>query len=122
MSLPDPMAVTIGGTTISLPRTNVGEHMSEYSSSDGLTAVTASHQEARGGRKRRMIRLDVQKMSPDPFDDTRTREVSMATYVVFDLPDQGFTPAEAKAAFDGFRAMLAANSDAVVVKVLGGES
>jgi len=69
-----------------------------------------------------MLRLDTQKMSPDPFDDTKTREVSMATYVVFDVPDQGFTPAEQKAVFDGFRAMMAASSDAVVLKLLGGES
>jgi hypothetical protein len=46
----------------------------------------------------------------------------MSAYVVFDLPPTGYTPAEAKAIWDGFAAQLAASSGALVTKVLGGES
>jgi hypothetical protein len=47
----------------------------------------------------------------------------MAVYTVFDLPSKGgYTPTEALAVFTGFNALLTASSNAVVTKLLGGES
>jgi hypothetical protein len=120
MSLTDPLSVTIGGTPISLPRTSVGENESEYTSGDGTCQVKVSH--TYGKRTRRMLRIDTSKITADPFRDDENVEVSMSFYMVFDLPPAGYTAAEAKAVADGFRAAIAASSDQMIVKLLGGES
>jgi hypothetical protein len=46
----------------------------------------------------------------------------MSVYTVFDLPPVGYTNTEAKAVYDGYKAFLAASSDAAITKLLGGES
>jgi len=124
MSLTDPLSITISGVTSSVPRVSVGDDKSEYSSGDGLLTATFSHlyQQGKGDRTRRMARIDVRKLAPDVFKPSEKVEVSMATYVVFDLPLAGYTPTEAKAVFDGFIATLNASSGAMVTKLLGGES
>jgi hypothetical protein len=120
MSFPDPQTITISGTTTPLPRVSVGDDESEYQSGDGLIKVTASHNY--GKRTRRMARIDVQKISADPYKPTENVKVSMSNYIVFDMPAAGYTPAEALAVWVGFRTQLAATSDALIVKLLGGES
>nr|QDH88414.1 MAG: hypothetical protein H2Rhizo311759_000001 [Leviviridae sp.] len=42
--------------------------------------------------------------------------------MVFDLPVAGYTPTEALAVYTGFKTMYSATSDALVTKLLGGES
>jgi len=120
MSFADPQTITISGTTIPLPRVSVGDDESEYQSGDGLTKLTASHNY--GKRTRRMVRIDTQKVSADPYKPTENVKVSMSNYIVFDLPAAGYTPAEALAVWVGLRTQLAATSDALIVKLLGGES
>jgi len=46
----------------------------------------------------------------------------MATYLVFDIPPAGYSNAEALAVYTGFKTLFTASSDALIVKVLGGES
>lgn len=120
MSLADPLSVTISGVPISLPRTSVGKNESEYTSGDGLTTFRVSH--SYGKRFRRMARIDTSKMTTDPFDTDQNVKVSMSTYIVFDLPDAGYTAAEAKAVYDGFIVALQASSAVMITKMLGGES
>nr|QDH87856.1 MAG: hypothetical protein H2RhizoLitter49830_000002 [Leviviridae sp.] len=120
MSLADPQTVTISGTTTSLPRTSVDKDESEYTSSDGLIKLLASH--AYGKRTRRLIRIDHAKMAADVFKPTENVKVGMAVYTVFDLPPAGYTGAEALAVWTGFNTQLTATSNAVVTKILGGES
>jgi len=120
VSFTDPLSITISGVTTPLPRTSVGDDESEYTSGDGLLQVKSSH--AYGKRTRRMLRIDVSKIAPDPFRPSENVSVSMSNYIVFDTPPAGFTATEAKAVFDGFRAMFAATSDQMIVKLLGGES
>ncbi|DAD50217.1 TPA_asm: coat protein [ssRNA phage Zoerhiza.2_3] len=120
MSFTDPLSITISAVTTPLPRTSVGDDESEYTSSDGLLQVKSSHNY--GKRTRRMLRIDTSKLAPDPFRPTENVKVSMSLYIVFDLPPAGYTATEAKAVFDGFRAMFAANSDQQITKLLGGES
>jgi hypothetical protein len=124
MSLTDPTVITISAVPISLPRISVGDDKSEYQSGDGLTKLTVSHlyQQGRGDRTRRMARIDVRKIAADWAKPAENVEVSMACYVVFDLPLAGYSPTEAKAAWDGFNTALQASSGAMITKILGGES
>lgn len=124
MSMPDPLAVTISGSTLSLPRISVGDDRSEYLTADSLVSCTFSHlyDQGRGDRTRRMARIDVRKIAADPMKPVENVEVAMAYYVVYDLPPVGYTGIEAKAVSDGFQAALAASSGSMVTKLLGGES
>lgn len=120
MSFTDPLSVTISGVTTPLPRISVGDDESEYTSADGLIQVKASHNY--GKRTRRMLRIDTSKLTADPFRPEENVEVSMSCYIVFDLPPAGYTGTEAKAVYDGFKTLYTATSDAMVTKLLGGES
>jgi hypothetical protein len=46
----------------------------------------------------------------------------MSNYIVFDIPVAGYSNAEALAVYNGFKAVYTATSDALIVKLLGGES
>lgn len=120
MAFTDPQSVTISGTPISLPRVSTGQGNSEYWSADGLTKLSASH--AYGRRTRRVLRLDVAKIATDPFIPATNTKVSMSNYIVFDVPVAGYTNADALAVYAGFKAAFTASSDALITKLLGGES
>lgn len=124
MSMTDPSVVTISAVPITLPRISTGDDKSEYQSNDGLTSLLFSHlyDQGRGKRTRRQLRIDVRKISADPMKPVENVEVSMAVYVVFDIPRAGYTVTEQKAVFDGFSTYLNASSGAVITKALGGES
>jgi len=120
MSYTDPQSVTISGSTIALPRVSSGQNTSKYQSADGLVDLVASH--TYGRRTRRVLRLDHSKITADPFIPAQNRKVSMSNYIVFDVPDVGYSAAEALAVYTGFKTAFTATSDALITKLLGGES
>nr|QDH89188.1 MAG: hypothetical protein H1RhizoLitter31782_000003 [Leviviridae sp.] len=123
MSFTDPLSITIGGVTTPLPRTGDapgGGDGTVYRSGDGLIVLTASHDVAK--RQRRVLRIDTSKLAADPFKPAENVKVSMSNYIVFDIPPAGYTPAEALAVYTGFKTLYTATSDAMIVKLLGGES
>jgi hypothetical protein len=103
-----------------LPRVKVGNNGSEYLSSDGLVKLSASN--SYGKRTRRVLRLDHAKITADPYIPAQNAKVSMSNYIVFDVPVVGYTNAEALAVYAGFKAAFTATSDALITKLLGGES
>lgn len=119
MAFADPQSITISAATSSLPRTVQGRTETSYQSSDGLIVLSASHQ--LGRRTRRVIRVDTTKVTADPFIPAQNSKVSMSNYMVFDLPPAGYTPTEALAVYTGFKSLFTASSDALIVKLLGGE-
>lgn len=120
MAFTDPQSITISGVPISLPRVSSRENASDYLSSDGLVKLVASS--AYGRRTRRTLRVDHSKISADVFIPSQNVRQSMSCYIVFDTPASGYTNAEQKAVYDGFKTLITASSDALIVKLLGGES
>lgn len=120
MAFADPQSVTISGSAISLPRTNVGNNGSDYTSADGLVLMSA--RSSYGRRTRRVLRLDHSKITADVFIPSQNAKVSMSNYIVFDVPVVGYTNAEALAVYAGFKAAFTASSDLLITKLLGGES
>lgn len=120
MAFTDPQSVTISGTAISLPRVSTGVNNSEYQSADGLVKLSASH--TYGRRTRRVLRIDHSKITSDPFIPAQNAKVSMSNYIVFDVPVAGYSVSEATAVYAGFKAAFTATSDALITKLLGGES
>jgi hypothetical protein len=120
MAFTDPQSITISAVTTPLPRTSTGVAGADYQSSDGLIHLNVSH--AYGRRTRRVIRVDHSKITADPFIPAQNTKVSMSNYMVFDVPPAGYTNAEQLAVYQGFKAAITASSDALIVKLLGGES
>jgi hypothetical protein len=116
----DPLSITISAVTSSLPRISVMQDESIYQASDGLVQVQASHDS--GKRYRHLLRVNHSKLAPDPFRPTENVKVSMSNYIVFDVPVAGYTAAEQLAVYAGFKSLYSASSDALIVKLLGGES
>jgi len=120
MALSDPQFITIAGSAIALPRVSSLQNKSEYLSSDGLVKLSLSH--AYGRRNRRVLRIDHSKITADPFKPVENTKVSMSNYIVFDVPQVGYTNAQQLEVYAGFKALFTASSDAVITKLLGGES
>jgi len=120
MAFTDPQSITISAVTTPLPRTSSGEDQSEYASADGLIKLSAAH--SYGKRERHTLRIDHAKLTADPFKPTENVRVGMSYYLVFDIPLAGYTDAEALAVYTGFKTLHTASSDALITKLLGGES
>lgn len=120
MAFADPQSVTIAGTAVSLPLTSRSGTSGAYGSADGNTKLSISH--SVGKRKRRVVRLDNQKIASDPLLAGVNVLASMSAYLVIDVPITGFTVTEQKAVVDALTAYLTASTGANVTKVLGGES
>lgn len=120
MAFTDPQSITISGVASSLPRVSSRVNGSDYLSADGLIRLKADH--AYGRRTRRVLRVDHSKVSADVFLPSQNVKSSMSCYIVFDLPAVGYTAAEAKAVYDGFKTVYTASTDALITKLLGGES
>lgn len=120
MAFTDPQTVTIATVAIPMPRVATGRNTAEYLSSDGLVRLSASH--AYGKRTRRVLRLDHSKITTDPFIPAQNTKVSMSNYIVFDVPPAGYTNAQIQDVYSGFKTLFTASSDALIVKLLGGES
>jgi hypothetical protein len=119
MALTDPQKVTISAKETKLPRTSTGNFASQYENEDGTIRLKLST--ISSGRKRQMVRIDVEKITEDPFSKDNI-PVSMSVYTIFDRPTVGYTNAEALAVFAGFTTLLTESSSALVTKLLGSES
>lgn len=120
MSLADPQSITISGSAISLPRTSSGTNQGSFTSADGATGEVVSH--AYGRRIRRLIRLNISKISADVLVPSQNTRSSASVSLVVDHPVNGYTTAELKAAVDGFLAQLSASSGAMITQYLGGQN
>jgi len=120
MSFTDPQTVTISAVTSPLPRTSVEGDETIYSSADGLIQMLASHDY--GKRNRHLLRINHSKLTADPFIPADNVKVSMSCYIVFDVPPAGYTTTEQLAVYTGFKNQFTASTDALISKLLAGES
>ena len=120
MAFADPVKVKPGETEKECPRVSTGDFQSVYLSEDGLTNVTISTQN--GKRKRHVARIDLSKLTSNPFDESQKVEVSSSAYVVIDRPLAGFTNAELKTLVEGLTTFLTASSGASIKKLVACES
>jgi len=118
--LSDPQSITISGNAISLPKTGTGPSSGTFTSADTATSEVVSH--AYGKRVRRAARLNISKISADPQLPSANTRSTASMSVVWDVPLNGYTVAEIKAAWDGFAAQLAVSSGAMVTQILGGQN
>lgn len=117
MALTDPQVITINAVPNSLARIESSGLKSKYSTADGLLKLTISHQPSKG-RARRMARIDFRVIAADPLNSVNEYKDG-SIYVVFDLPDFGFTTAEVQLKAAGFKTWL---TDAIIASMIGNQS
>lgn len=122
MALADPQSIKIGSTTTSLPRVSSGDYRGKYESEDGTIDLTVSTQD--GKRKRQVARLDITKVTADPFVSSTNIEVSSSIQLVVDRPKGlvGFSNAESKSIIKGFIELLTKEEEKLITKLLASES
>jgi hypothetical protein len=118
--LSDPQSITISGSATSLPKTSQGPGTGTFTSADTAISEVISH--SYGKRVRRVARLNISKISTDVLIPSQNARSAASMSVVFDVPVNGYSVAEIKAAWDGFAAQLAASSGAMVTQILGGQN
>jgi len=120
MAFADPQTVTINAVANTLPRTSSGLSTGVFTKDDGTVKESVSH--AYGKRTRHSLRIDFQKIAPNPLISAQNILYSMSTYVVVDVPVTGFTVAEQKQIVDALTLYLTASSGSKVTQLLGGEN
>lgn len=120
MAFADPQAIDVGSGTLSLPRVSTSPTSGTFQVSNGEVKLTVSH--AVNKRARRSVRVDVQKVVPDPLFPATNVPRSASVYLVVDAPVTGFTVAELTDIVDGLTTFLSASTSAKTVQLLGGEN
>jgi len=112
---------------VSLPRVSTQGFVSVYRAgplsvnAGSLLTVTASHQYGR--RIRRTLRCDYSDNAASTLTSGTTSPRSMSCYLVFDVPPAGqFSATDQLALFNGLKGTWSASTDALIKKLLGGES
>lgn len=100
------------------PRVSTGSYESTYQSADGLGKVRLATQNG-SDRRRHLARLDLAKITTDPYDTSQNIDVSMSAYLVIDRPISGFTADEARKLAEGLKALL---TEANLKKLVASES
>jgi multidrug efflux pump subunit AcrB len=123
MALTDPQKFKeVAGTEVTAPRVVSGDMKSVYSTSDGLNKLTLSTSESNNNRLRHLVRIDVEKLTTNIYEESKKQAVSMSVYLVVDRPKNGYSVAEAKKLVEGLVGLLSASTYSATEKVLGGES
>jgi hypothetical protein len=122
MAFNDPLSIDIGAGATALARieSSTAKSPSVYMSADGTIKVSAQSTYAR--RTRQVLRLDTNKVTPDPFIPSNSVKVAQSIYIVFDRPAVGYDNVQELAVFNGFRNMMGIAGDSLIKKLLAGES
>nr|QDH89420.1 MAG: hypothetical protein H4BulkLitter221005_000003 [Leviviridae sp.] len=123
MALTDPQKFKeVAGTEVTAPRVSSGDFKSVYETSDGLNKLTLSTTTSNSSRRRHLVRIDVEKIATNPFEEARKEPVSMSVYLVIDRPSTGYSVTESKKLVEGLVGLISASTYTVTEKLLGGES
>jgi len=113
----DPQSITVNAVAQSLPAIERNGTSSVYQKDDGVYRLSVSHQY--GKRKRFNVRIDTNKIAPDPLASANNQQYTASVYLVLDAPTVGYTNAELR---DVAAALTSWASSANLLKVLGGET
>jgi hypothetical protein len=120
MSFSDPLKPKFDNSAeTETPRVAVGDLQSRYLSEDGLKEVVVSTQETNKSRKRHSFRMNLSKMTTDPYDTTQNILVGCSSYLVVDRPISGFSNEEVRKLCEGLKAIL---TEANLKKLIASES
>jgi hypothetical protein len=116
MTISNPQSLVIGSDTISAPRVSTGNNASTYQNADGDIKLVVAH--TYGKRNRRLVRIQMDKFTPNPYNPALNIVVSGSVRLTLDVPPGGFDKTEAADLCDALADWVIANKAAFV----GGEN
>nr|UJQ84973.1 MAG: hypothetical protein 2 [Leviviridae sp.] len=120
MSMTDPITITVNAVPYVCACVDTSGSTKVYKDPSDAMIVTISHLATKAGRTSRMVKVQLKKISADPFTPTINREVSSTVQTVINEPSDGmFTNTELLNLKKGLAAW---ETDANVGKLLSGES
>lgn len=122
MALADPLSITVDGKTIPLSRIATGDVSGKFISSDQKTTVLVYPRTTAAGRKANVIQLRQKKVTTDPLVSTTNIEVEASVAVTVNLPPDGFTSSDVTDLYTALTSLLGDSSNAVLTKLVNGES
>jgi hypothetical protein len=122
MAYSDPQSMSFGGDpAIDLDRTSFGTNSGAFTNQDGDISYKLSISHAYGKRIRRVARLDINRIIDDPLLAGVSIPTSMSTYIVIDVPRNGFDADSAVENCGGLISWLGADSAANLAKFARGQ-
>jgi len=121
MAFADPQSVTINAIASSLPRVGFGVGEGKFKKDDGNMSLTLRQRVTAKGRKQSAARLDDTMIGADPFNGALNASYSRSITLTADIPPVGFTQVQNQQFATGFITWLTANSNANLIRLLGGE-
>lgn len=119
MALTDPLAITIGGVAYSLSRTVTEPRKATYVDPTGLVREVPS--QVANGRLSHVMTLGVSKIAPDPISAVN-KQIAASLQVSFIRPLVGFSTTELVNMYVGLNTQLTASTNALLIKLINGES
>lgn len=117
--LPDPQSVTISTVPHSLPKISQGPELSVYRKADADVTIKLQNSHAFKKRNRVVSRLSTEKFADDPLTTGNSILAGATSTFTIDFPNVGMTNAEVLAQAKAHVAYL---SDALLAKIIGGET
>jgi len=121
MAFADPTSITYSGTTAPLNRTGSGSGIGEFRDVDSKFNLKVSHVTTAKGRSKDGISLRIEKIATDPLVTTVNRPYSQTVTINLDS-ERAWTTTEKKDAVLALATLLTANTNALLLKLIGGES
>lgn len=122
MALADPISVTIDTEAIPLSRIATGDTSGKFQNSDKTVTLLVRPRTTAAGRRANVIQLRQKKVTTDPLVSTTNVEVEASVAVTVNLPSTGYTSSDVAKLYKALGGLLTASSDAVLTKIVNGES
>lgn len=122
MAFGNTQTITIDDTELTLERVFTGSTTGLFKSSDSATSIEVTPAVSRDGRQHRVARLRQKKTTTDPLVGSTNVRVEDFMSLNVNRPSDGYTDAEILKQATGFIAWLTANSNANLIKLIGGEN
>jgi hypothetical protein len=125
MALTEPLAITIAGTTHSLPRVRTRDMAADYQNADQTVFENVSHlavpkrKSESGAGVRSLVAVEQRKIVADPLNAESQEFKTLRIQVVIDRPIYGFSSTEVDALWTAFKTQF---NTAMMAKVYGQES
>jgi len=120
MSMSDPITITVNAVPYACVCVSTVGSTKVYKDPTDAMQITISHITTKAGRSSRMVKVELKKISADPFTPTVNREVKAVVQHLINEPSDGtFTNPELLNLFKGVAVW---ENDANVNKLLAGES
>lgn len=122
MAFPDPVSTTVGTETFAMNRLPSNTTEGIFRDVTQKVSLSLTPGVTAGNRRRNAARMELTKVTTDPLVSTTNVVVKGAVTIAINVPQNGFTSTEIADQIKALYTSLTANSNALLLKFINGES